>query len=120
MISVLKFIYRNTPTRPTSPFNKMMSFIDKMLRYRSASDNNEYSGFTNGLLFMFDDLYYSNKLDDFEKFLKENNIEYKFEWGNTNGMHELFFVFPRNKKFLFFLLLQREQNHSFYIFIGRQ
>lgn len=115
-LSVLKFIYRNTPTRPTSPFNKMMSFINKMLWYRSASDNNEYSGFTNGLLFMFDDLYYSNKLDDYEKFLKENNIEYKFEWENTNGMHELYVVFPKNKKVPFLSIASKGTKSLFLYF----
>lgn len=97
-LSVLKFIYRNTPTRPNSPLNKMMSFIDRMLWYCGTNDKKEYSGFTNGPLLMLDELYYSNKLEDFENFLKENNIEYKLEWGNTNGMHKLFVLFSGNKK----------------------
>lgn len=65
-LSVLKFIYKNTPTRPNSPFNEMMSFIDRMLWYCGTNDKNEYSGFTNGPLLMLDELYYSNKLKDFE------------------------------------------------------
>lgn len=97
-LSVLKFIYRNTPTRPHSPFNKMMSFIDRMLWYCGTNDKNEYSGFTNGPLLMLDELYYCNKLKDFENFLKENNIEYKLEWGSTNGLHELFVLFQEKKK----------------------
>lgn len=97
-LSVLKFIYRNTPTRPHSPFNKMMSFIDRMLWYCGTNDKNEYSGFTNGPLLMLDELYYCNKLKDFENFLKENNIEYKLEWGSTNGLHELFALFQEKKK----------------------
>lgn len=94
----------------------MMSLIDKTLWYRSASDKNEYSGFTNGLLSMFDDLYYSNKLDDFEKFLKENDIEYKFERRNTNGMHELFVVFPRNKKVPFLSIASKGTKSLFLYF----
>lgn len=50
---------------------------------------------------MLDELYYSNKLKDFENFLKENNMEYKLEWENTSGMHELFVLFPFNKKVTF-------------------
>lgn len=87
-----------------------------MLWYRSASDNNEYSGFTNGLLSMFDDLYCSNKLDDFEKFLKENNIEYKFEWGNANGMHELYVVFPSKKKVPFLSIASKGTKSLFLYF----
>ncbi len=93
-LSVLKYIYRNTPTSPSSPFNKLMVFVDKMLWYRGLSDGNVYCGFTNGSTLILEGLYASGKKDEFELFLKENDLNYKLQWVTINGMHELLAVFP--------------------------
>lgn len=97
-LSVLKYIYRNTPTAPNSPFSKMMSFVDKMLWYRGLTDGNAYCGFTNGSALIIEGLYASGKKNEFELFLKENDLNYKLEWRSNNGMHELLAVFPSGKK----------------------
>ena len=96
-LSVLKYIYRNTPTSPSSPFNKLMVFVDKMLWYRGLSDGNVYCGFTNGSTLILEGLYASGKKDEFELFLKENGLNYKLQWVAINGMHELLAVFPSKK-----------------------
>lgn len=96
-LSVLKYIYRNTPTSPNSPFNKLMVFVDKMLWYRGLSDGNVYCGFTNGSTLILEGLYASGKKDEFELFLKENDLNYKLQWVTINGMHELLAVFPSKK-----------------------
>ncbi len=48
-LSVIKYIYRNTPTKAESPITKMMRFVDNMLWYRSLSEGNTYCGYTNGV-----------------------------------------------------------------------
>ena len=48
-LSVLKYIYRNTPTNTSPAITKMMQFCENMLWYRSLSDGNTYCGFTNGV-----------------------------------------------------------------------
>ena len=45
-LSVLKYIYRNTPTNPSSPVTKLVNFCEDMLWYRSLSEGNSYMGFT--------------------------------------------------------------------------
>lgn len=97
-LSVLKYIYRNTPTNQESPLYKMMVFVENMLWYRGLSDGNVYCGFSNGGAVLVERLYESGKKDEFEKFLADNDLHYNLEWRNNNGIHELMAKFSTGKK----------------------
>lgn len=97
-LSVLKYIYRNTPTKQESPLYKMMVFAENMLWYRGLSDGNAYCGFSNGGAALVERLYESGKKDEFEKFLADNDLHYNLEWRNNNGVHELMAKFSTGKK----------------------
>ena len=97
-LSIIKYIYRNTPTNQESPLYKMMVFVDNMLWYRGLSDGNAYCGFSNGATTLTEGLYESGKKQEFQKFLEENDLHYELEWRNNNGIHELMAKFPTGKK----------------------
>ena len=97
-LSILKYIYRNTPTNEESPFFKMMGFVDNMLWYRGLSEGNSYCGFSNGNAMLTEKLYEAGKKDEFQAFLDENELHYDLEWRENNGIHELMVVFPSGKK----------------------
>lgn len=97
-LSVLKYIYRNTPTDTNSPFSKMMEFVDHMLWYRGLSDGNTFCGFTNGATSLIEGLYACGKKKEFEDFLRTNDLNYHLEWRENNGIHELIAVFQSGKK----------------------
>ena len=100
-LSVIKYIYRNTPTNENSPLTQMMEFCDNMLWYRSLSDGNAYCGFTNGDSLLVEKLYESKKVREFEKFLAENDLNYKLEFRTLNDRHELLVLFENGKKLPF-------------------
>lgn len=97
-LSIIKYIYRNTPTNQDSPLYKMMIFVENMLWYRGLSDGNAYCGFSNGGTLLVEGLYSSGKKDEFKKFLADNDLHYELEWRTNNGLHELMAKFPTGKK----------------------
>lgn len=92
-LSVLKYIYRNTPTNAFPPLTKMMQFCENMLWYRSLSEGNAYAGFTNGINFLEESLYQSGKIHEFESFLRKNGIDYTLKFESVNGQHQLMVVY---------------------------
>ena len=96
-LSIVKYIYRNTPTNADSPITKMMMFFENMLWYRSLSDGNAYCGFSNGAAMLVEKLYESGKIREFEKFLHQNDLDYKLEFISINGFHELLADFNGKK-----------------------
>lgn len=97
-LSVLKYIFRNTPTDKTSVLFKMMTFVNKMLWYRSLSEGNRFIGYTPKSFTLTDKIYEYDKKDDFASFLRENDIFYNLEWEEKNDRHDLMVVFPNNNK----------------------
>lgn len=102
-LSVVKYIYRNTPTGYQPVFTKMMQFCERMLWYRSLSEGNSYCGYTNGAAYLTEKLYESGKIKDFEAFLKENEVPYHLKFVTNNGNHELMAVFADGKEMTPFL-----------------
>ncbi len=96
-LSILKYIYRNTPTDSDAPLTKLIQFCENMLWYRCLSDGNSYSGFTNGGAILVEKLYESGKVKDFQKFLKENDLNYRLKFESINGTHQLMALFNEEK-----------------------
>ena len=115
-LSVLKYIYRNTPTNASAPITKMMQFVDNMLWYRSLSEGNAYCGFTVGGSTLVDKLYESGKIREFEKFLKDNSLDYKLKFVEFNGIHELMAVFEESKKMAPFISLASTGTMALFLF----
>lgn len=84
-LSVLKYIYRNTPTNTVPPVAKLISFVERMLWYRSLSDGNDYAGFQTGSGTLDEKIYESGSVNDFEDFLRQNGIEYKLSFVERDG-----------------------------------
>lgn len=102
-LSVVKYIYRNTPTGYQPVFAKMMLFCERMLWYRSLSEGNTYCGFTNGGAYLTEKLYESGRVHDFEGFLAENEVPYRLQFVTSNGNHELMAVFDDGRAMTPFL-----------------
>lgn len=115
-LSILKYIYRNTPTNVSSPLTKMMQFVDNMLWYRSLSEGNMYCGFSVGGSSLVERLYESGKIKDFEQFLKENGLDYKLKFVNVNGTHELVAVYDKGEKMAPFLSLASTGTMALFLF----
>lgn len=116
-LSVLKYIYRNTPTNTSIPITKMMQFVDNMLWYRSLSEGNAYCGFSVGGATLVDKLYESGKVREFEQFLKDNDLNYKLKFVNRNGIHELMATFDNGNMAPFISLASTGTMALFLFFI---
>jgi AAA15 family ATPase/GTPase len=101
-LSIMKYIYRNTPTNPLSPVAKIITFCEKMLWYRSLSEGNSYMGFTSGCFSPTEIIYENNKLNDFQIFLKENGLDYELDFESKNGKHVLYAYFDGKKSKILF------------------
>ncbi len=115
-LSVVKYIYRNTPTDFNIPLSKMMKFVDNMLWYRSLSEGNTYCGFSNGGSTLVDKLYESGKVRDFERFLKENDLDYTLQFANINGYHELMAIYERGQKMAPFMTVASTGTKALFLF----
>ena len=104
-LSVVKYIYRNMPTHTIPLLTKMMQFCENMLWYRSLSDGNVYTGFTNGAATLTGKLYESGKVIEFEKFLENMGVNYKLRFEAVNGAPELFVIFDNDENKASFLSL---------------
>lgn len=92
-LSILKFIYRNTPQNTYPPLTKMIQFCENMLWYRSLSEGSSYAGFQNGGSLLEEILYENGKREEFESFLSEYGGNYKLNFEAVNGGHKLFAYF---------------------------
>lgn len=92
-LSVIKYLYRNQTAADIPVISEMVSFCENMLWYRSLSDGNAYAGFTNGRALLAENLYQSGKLPEFERFLRDNGLDYSLRFESVNGNHELFAIF---------------------------
>lgn len=115
-LSVLKYIYRNTPTNTSVPLTKMMQFVDNMLWYRSLSEGNTYCGFSVGGSTLVDKLYESGKVKDFEHFLHDNGLDYHLKFIPVNGTHELVATYDRGQKMVPFVSLASTGTMALFLF----
>ena len=92
-LSVIKYIYRNTPTNKVPVISQLVQFCERMLWYRSLSDGNMFAGFQNGAAQLDEILYSSGKCGEFRAFLEENDIHYDLHFKSVEGQHVLFAKF---------------------------
>ena len=92
-LSVVKYIFRNTPTNKVPIITKLVRFCEKMLWYRSLSDGNMYAGFQNGTAQLDEVLYATGKRVEFQAFLQENGVSYELYFKPVQGKHVLFVRF---------------------------
>lgn len=115
-LSVIKYIYRNTPTGNSAPITRMMQFVDNMLWYRSLSEGNAYCGFSLGGSTLVDKLYESGKIRDFERFLRDNELNYKLQFSNLNGTHELMAIYDKDNKMTPFVSVASTGTMALFLF----
>jgi len=96
-LSILKYIYRNTPTDFSPILSKLMHFCDGMLWFRSLSDGNGYSGLTNGQFSLEQMLYESGQLVQFQDFLARNGLKYELGFEDDGGQPKLYAYFNHSK-----------------------
>ena len=102
-LSIIKYIYKNTPTDSIPIITKLVKFCENMLWYRSLSKGNEFFGYTNGSSFLSEKLYESGKLNEFSAFLEENGLKYDLQFEVLNGRHELMAVYKNGKEMFGFI-----------------
>ena len=90
-LSVLKYIYRNTPSND-SVITKIIKFAEGMLWFRCLKGN-DYIGLVNGSTSMDEIVIQNNKVIEFEKFLSTHGINYKLEARTHNNQNVLYVKF---------------------------
>jgi len=115
-LSVIKYIYRNTPTNFSPVITQMVQFCENMLWYRSLSEGNSYSGFRNGSSSLAERLYESGKLREFSDFLRENGVEYNLKFESVNGKHELMALYNNGENKVPFDSIASTGTHALYLF----
>lgn len=115
-LSVLKYIYRNTPTNASPMITRMMQFCENMLWYRSLSEGNTYSGFQNGSSSLSEKLYETGKIDEFSNFLRENGLNYTLKFESINGKHELMAVYHDGENKVPFQSIASTGTNALYLF----
>ena len=117
-LSIVKYIYRNTPTNTVPGITKVVKFCENMLWYRSLSDGNSFSGFTNGGRKLSEMLYQNGKVEEFAEFLKENGLEYKLAFEERDGEHILMALFNEGKSKVPFSSVASTGTAALYLFFA--
>jgi hypothetical protein len=93
-ISVLKYIYRSTPSNHNSILTSLIKFCEGMLWYDLPERKPSMSCMNDDEQNITDLIFESGKLSEFRDFLKDNGIHYDLEFLPAEGQrHELYAVF---------------------------
>lgn len=95
-LSILKYIYKNTPSN-NNIVSKIVRFAEGMLWFRCVDDGNNFIGFMNGSSSMDDLIISNNKINEFEDFLKKNDLNYHLTSKNFNGQNLLMASFDKGE-----------------------
>lgn len=96
-LSILKYIYKNTPANKESPITKIVEFAEKMLWFRCLSEGTSFIGYIPGSTSMDEIVIKNNKLDDFQNFLLENGLKYELFVKNVNNENYIFAKFKNGE-----------------------
>ena len=97
-LSVIKYIFRNTPTNTIPALTRMIQFCENMLWYRCLSDGNTYAGFSNGATNLSKIIYEKAALEKFKAFLAENGLNYDLGFELENETPVLYAYFHNREK----------------------
>ena len=115
-LSILKYIYRNTPTRTSPILTKLMSFCENMLWFRTLTDGNVYCGLTNGSATLASMLYKNNKLSEFQHFLAQAGLEYDLGFEDYGTSPELYAYFNGRKNKALFATIASSGTKALWLF----
>lgn len=101
-LSLVRYIHTNTPANTVPAITQLVSFVDRMLWYRSLSDGNDYAGFLKGGNSIIKILKDKDCLLAFEEFLRQNELQYRLTLDETEADPHLYAVFPDGRKAPFF------------------
>ena len=102
-ISRVKYVNSNsilTDNEQNQVFKKFIDFVERMLLFYSL-DSRGYEGFMNGSESIAEGIVNSGKVQDFQEFLKENDIEYELYGCEVDGRKAVYCHFD-NKDADFF------------------
>lgn len=91
-ISRVKYVSSNSilaENEQNQVFRKFMNFVERMLLFYSL-DSRGYEGFMNGSESIAEGIVNSGKVQDFQEFLKENNIEYDLYGCEVDGRKAIY------------------------------
>jgi len=97
-LSLVKYIYRNTPTNTVPPITNLVNFCENMLWYRCLSKGNEFVGHESATSLLTDMLRRNSKLDEFTKFLSKFGLSYKLGFESVNNQNILYAYFNGGQK----------------------
>lgn len=97
-LSLVKYIYKNTPTDTVPVISKLVRFCENMLWYRSLSAGNEFAGHESLPMFLSDMLKRNGEIGDFEKFLSSFGLSYRLGFEQINNQDILFAYFKDGQK----------------------
>ena len=97
-LSLVKYIYRNTPTNTVPPITKLVNFCENMLWYRCLSKGNEFVGHESATSLLTDMLRRNSKLDEFTRFLAKFGLSYKLGFESVNNQNVLYAYFNGGQK----------------------
>lgn len=92
-LSILKYIYKNTPTDTESLITKIVEFAENMLWFRCLSEGTDFIGYMPGSYGMDELIINNNKLEDFQTFLLENGLKYELFVKNFNNSNYIYAKF---------------------------
>ena len=115
-LSILKYIYRNTPTGTSPILTKLMRFCENMLWFRTLTDGNVYCGLTNGCVTLASMIYKNKKLPDFQDFLAKSGLEYDLDFEEHGGQPELYAYFNGGKNKAPFATLASSGTRALWLF----
>ncbi len=96
-LSILKYIYKNTPTNMDSPITKIIEFANNMLWFRCLTEGNNFIGFMSGGGSLDDIIIRSGKLKEFQDFLYEHGLQYQLITKIVNNANLIFAKFKKGE-----------------------
>ena len=91
-ISRVRYVNNNsilTDNEQNRVFKKFIDFVERMLLFYSL-DSRGYEGFTNGNEGVAEGIVNSGKVQDFQRFLKENDIDYELYGCEVDGKKAIY------------------------------